>query len=79
MEITKQALTTGGLIGGTANYFYFKKASRTVEIAKQNYINQDEQIAYLKKKGGVNLVLLIAILIIIISIITYFFISNNSE
>jgi len=39
-------------IGGSANYFYFKRAKRTVDQAKEMYANMGDQLDYIERKGG---------------------------
>ena len=41
-----------GIIGCSANYFYFIKARRTVSKAKEMYANTGEQLDYLEREGG---------------------------
>lgn len=59
-------LLFAGIVGGCANYFYFKKATRTVTKAKEMYANITDQLDYIKKEGGVSYVSVIVLGIIII-------------
>ena len=61
------------IIGFLGNYFYLRKAEKTIKYAKQNYSNNELLKKYLKKKGGVSFVFLLVIIVVIIS----FFVYNN--
>ncbi len=72
-------IITAGLVGGMANYLYFTKANKIIALAKINFNNNDKQIVFLKKNGGVNLALLMVVIAIIVLLIAYFFIVNNPD
>ena len=66
-------ITLWTIIGFLGNYFYLKKAVKTILFAKQNYPDNELLKKYLKEKGGVSFVFLVVIIIVIIS----FFVYNN--
>lgn len=59
-------LSICGFIG---NNLYMKKARRVVEKVKDKYDNQEEQIEYLRKKGGVSYPAVIVLFVV--SVISY--------
>lgn len=66
-------ITLWTIIGFLGNYFYLRKADKTILFAKQNYPDNELLKKYLKEKGGVRFVFLLVIIIVIIS----FFVYNN--
>jgi hypothetical protein len=72
-------LITAFSIGTLSNYFYLQKAKRCVELAKSKFIDNQERIDFLKKKGGTNLLLLIVVLVIVLALVAYFITVNNAE
>jgi hypothetical protein len=69
-------LGTGTAIGMLANNLYFKKAIKIVEKAKQNFESKEEQMAFLRKKGGISYLFLI-LLVIILGVCIFVFMVNN--
>lgn len=45
------------ILGYTGNYLYIKKAIRTVEKAKEIYINPGDRLTFLEKEGGVSILM----------------------
>lgn len=68
-------------IGGFANYFYMKKARRTVEKAKETYNGLSNRIEYLKKVGGTSLLSLFLCFFILLglSLLTLFLEDYNNS
>ena len=60
-------------IGAYANYFYIKKAERTINEARLIYAEEGDQLEYIRSKGGTNAWAPVIVGVCLISIgITYF-------
>lgn len=55
-------------IGAFSNYFYMKKARKTVEKTKETYNSLSDRVGYLKKVGGTSLISLFLCLFILLAL-----------
>jgi hypothetical protein len=62
-------LIMGTILGFLSNYLYLKKADKVVEASKNNFNRYDEQVTFIKKKGGVSYWLLSILLLFFTSIL----------
>lgn len=59
------------IIGFVGNYFYFRKAGKVIEKAKMKFAGSEEQISFLKERGGVSYFFLVIILVIIVALYVF--------
>jgi len=57
-----------GLVG---NYFYFRKAGKVIERAKMKFAGSEQQISFLKERGGVSYFFLVIIFVCIVALFAY--------
>lgn len=59
------------IVGFIGNYLYLRKAHKVVEKAKAELAGSEEQVAFLRKQGGVSHLFLAIILVVIIAFFVY--------
>lgn len=65
------------VIGGFANYFYMKKARRTVTKAKETYTSLNDRLDYIKRIGGTSILSLsLFILFFIVLVLLVLFLED---
>lgn len=62
------------ILGFTANYFYIRKANKTIRKSMEKYKDAEKGGEYLERKGGTSYVLVIILTILIVG----FVVLNNS-
>ena len=64
-------IVVGTVVGFLGNYFYLRKADKTIQYAKGKYSDIEQQKIYVKKKGGVSFYFLVVVLVLIILIYVF--------